>query len=153
MALSDLDVKAVYQGNGSTDTFAIPFTKKEDSQVVVIVRDESDAANPTETVSAAYTISGSNVVMTTAPAATDKLIVMRESALTQTQEYQNAGHFDIESFEDRLDRVTMMIQELDEAIKRCVRVAPGLNSIPEIVKFTANGTLTVSADGSEVEVS
>src|SRR3954470_16912589 len=89
MTVSQTTLRAIYTGNGSTTTFAIPgaypgspYTLSSD-EIQVITRDES-VDPPTETVKTLtthYTISGTNVVFGTAPASGIKVLVWRQLAL------------------------------------------------------------------------
>lgn len=134
MAVSDTDVKAIYQGNGSTTAFAIPFALQpgDISHIKVYLRDETDTDNITEslrTITTHYTLnsatSPTTVTMLVAPSSTQKLIVIRESPLTQQVSYNNNSAFLATDHEKALDRLAYQIQCLDEAIDRSIKVALG----------------------------
>lgn len=118
MSLSNTVVAQTYNGNGSTDTFAIPFDYFDASQVKVYLIDTTP--NPDtetlQTITTDYTIVGSNVVMVTAPSASEQLRIERVTPLTQTIDYTTNGSFPAESHERGLDRIVMMIQELERRI-------------------------------------
>jgi hypothetical protein len=118
MSLSNTVVAQTYNGNGSLDTFAIPFTYFDSTQVKVYLIDTT--TNPDtetlQTITSDYTIVGSNVVMVTPPSATEQLRVERVTPLTQIIDYITNGPFPAESHEQGLDRIVMMIQELDRRI-------------------------------------
>ena len=87
MSVSDTDVKAIYQGNGSTTVFAIPFAFQSGdiSHIKVYLRDETDVDAITETlktITTHYTLNSATapttVTMVTAPASDEKLIIVRE---------------------------------------------------------------------------
>lgn len=136
MSLSDLDVKKVYPGNGSTTTFAITFAYTDSSEVVVILRDEtSGVTETTQTLTTHYSISSGNVVMVTAPSATQKLVIKRSNPLTQTIDYVGSGELGAENLETNLDKITKIAQELNEKISRCVK-------IPETYPNEGSGAIT-----------
>lgn len=102
MAVSDTDVKQIYQGNGSTTVFAIPFAFQSGdiSHIKVYLRDETDADNITETlktITTHYTLNSAtvptNVTMLSAPTSTQKLIIVRVSPLTQQTSFVGSGSF------------------------------------------------------------
>lgn len=118
MTLANLNTEANYVGNGVTDTFAINFAFLENSVVKVYQNDVL------KTEGVHYNISGSNVVFVTAPLLNDLILVKRESPKTQPDNYNNGGAFPGESLEQRLDRIVMLIQELNSAIVDAVQISP-----------------------------
>lgn len=132
MSLSNLTVKATFQGNGATTTFAIPCDPIVDdsAEIKVYLRDESvTPATETLQVEGAlqdYTLTGApdedsfhvNVEMNAAPGTSDKLVIIRELPLTQTLNLNPSGGFQPESMETSFDRLAAMIQELDELASR-----------------------------------
>jgi hypothetical protein len=131
MALSDLDVKQVYGGDGASTTFAVPFAfdSTDTSTVKVYLRDESvDPATETLQTEGGgndYTISGTNVVMATAPAATEKLIVIRVTPLTQEFNPVTTARVDLEALEAEMDKIVEMVQELDDRLDRAPILSKG----------------------------
>ncbi len=139
MALSNLTVKATYQGDGANDTFAIPFDPIVDdsAETLVYIRDET--ADPvTEALKAEgtlndYTLTGAvlpadfhnNVVFNAGkiPTATQKVIVKRILPLTQTLALTNSN-FSSANVNKAFDRVVAMIQQLDEALSRAPLLSP-----------------------------
>ncbi len=125
MTLSSAQQKVTYTGNGVTTTFAIPFEFFDSSSnIVVYLRNESVTpatetlqVNPTH-----YSISGSNVVMVTAPAASRKLVIKRVLTLTQTLDYLQTVNFDIETHEEALDKLTAIAQQILEITNRCAKL-------------------------------
>lgn len=131
MALSNTTVKQTYQGDGATVAFAIPFalivSGNHSTETKVYVRDESDANDITQTLQVEgagqdYTLTGgtppTTVTFNSAPAATDKIIIIRVLPNTQTLDLEESGDFPAESFETALDRMAAQIQELKEKIER-----------------------------------
>ncbi len=141
MALTDLDVRELFNCNGVTTTFAIPFpypgspTALTSSNVKVYLKDTSvDPATETlQTYTTHYTIVGTNVVMVSAPASTKKLLILRVMAKTQTVDYSTSGVFPADTHELGLDKLVMMVQELQEMITR----------IPILMKSTAAANLNL----------
>lgn len=126
MTVADTSPRALYSGNGSTTTFAIPFGAEyfADSEIVVTLR-STTGVETIKTITTHYTISGSNIVMVTAPASGESLLVMRQLPLTQAVDYSangSLGSFKGSTHEEALDKVTMITQQLDEALDRSVKL-------------------------------
>lgn len=111
MAVSDLDVRASYVGNGANLTFAINFAYQSSSQVKVYVN------TVLQTPVTNYNIVGGNVVFVSAPAAAAVVLVQRETPLTQDLDLVNTGTYNSEGIETQLDRLVMMIQELEKRVE------------------------------------
>lgn len=120
MSIEDTDVRALYTGDASTVTFAIPFVFSAAAEVVVYERDETTTPATVSllTQGSHYNVSGSNVVFVTAPAATDKILVIRSNALTQSSDFLSVGSFNPNNVETALDKLTKIAQEHDERIDR-----------------------------------
>ena len=125
MALSNTTVKAVYNGNGSNTTFAIPcaIIETASSEIQVYLRDESGvpATETLQTITTHYTLTGGgpdNVEMITAPTSQQKLVVIRSLPRTQNVSYTGTNAFPAESHELALDRLAAQIQEVNERVDR-----------------------------------
>ncbi len=138
MALSDLDVKQAYNANGSTVDFAITPTLlvSDSAEVVVYTRDESTVPATEELqVEGAlqdYTLTGAvppgtpfdnNVRFNSAPASGLKVVIKRVMPLTQTLALSLGSALNQTSLELALDRLVAMIQQLDEELSRCAKLA------------------------------
>lgn len=137
MSLSNLNVKATYQGNGSNTTFAIPyaFISDDSAETKVYIRDESNASAITENLQTEgamqdYTLTGANppstpfntdVEFNTAPSSDEKVIIIRNLSITQPTDLST--DVDLESIELSLDRNTALIQQLDEVLSRSVKLS------------------------------
>lgn len=124
MSLSDLDVKKIYPGDGSTTSFAITADFDSNSEIKVIVRDEGESP-PTETLKTLgtdYSISSGNVVFVTAPASDQKVMIIRENPLTQAVDLIGSGALGVETLESSLDKLTKITQELSERVDRSAKL-------------------------------
>jgi hypothetical protein len=133
MSISDLDVKAKFNGNGATVAFAIPFAhvSNDSAETFVYLVDESvDPVTETLQVEGAlqdYTLTGASppgtpfdthVTFNTAPSASYKVLIIRSMALTQPADLNASQSVDLTAIETGLDRVVAQVQELDEKIQR-----------------------------------
>lgn len=156
MSFTDLDVKTI--GALATGTLAPSFDFDGNDQLEVWLRDESVAASPTETLQTLtthYTLTGdpaTNVTMVTTPSANQRMILKRTTALTQELSILDTQNFPNSSVESQFDRVTHMVAELAEKLKRSLKFQIGTSasddrSLPEPVTgkylaWDANGNIT-----------
>jgi len=133
MALSNETVKVSYQGNDSDTVFAITFDVIVDdsAEVKVWIRDESvtPATETLQVETTNYTLTGASppgtpfatdVTMNTAPASTEKLILVRGVPNTQTIDLSETA-FPPETIELGFDRLSAQVQQHEEKLERCVK--------------------------------
>ena len=149
MSFTNLLVKQLFTGDGATLTFTIPFEFTAESEVVVILRDETDPLAITETTLTKgaledYTLTGQNppndplpttVTMVVAPTATQKLLVKRELPLDQQSDYTNTGSVSLESLELKVDKLVMHDQQINDLALRALTTAETAS--------TSGGSLTL----------
>ena len=158
MAVSDTDVGQIYTGNGATTSFAIVFDYAATSEIHVFAIVIATGVIEEKVLTTDYTISGSNVVMNTAPAATRYLVVERVTARTQAYDFTNNTAPFSESLEGGLDALVRQIQELDDKLDRVPfgDRRPDLSSfdlrIPPDFFTTAGATLVNNDDADGFDV-
>lgn len=158
MTISSTTVKQRFSGNDVTVTFAIPGSIEANSEVKVYLRDENvDPHTQTLQVSGTdYTITGgnpgTNVVMTTAPATGEVLVIVRDTPSTQPTDYISNGAFDAEAHEGALDHIVRAVQELDEKFTRTpiLPVTTAITSL-ELPEPVASTLLAWNDDGTALE--
>lgn len=117
---------ALLPGNGATTSF--PFTfKVQDTDDIVVYSVEDDVE---ETIAAAdYTVTlnsdqntnpGGSVVMDTAPASGVSLLITTGADATQEQNIQNQGSFNPTIVMEALDKLTILVQQLQEKSNRAL---------------------------------
>ena len=149
MAISSTTIRSDFTGDGSTVTFAIPARGaiiSSSTEVKVYLRDETTANAVTETlqtITTHYTISGSNVVMVTAPASDEKLIIILIIAYTQTLDLADNSTLVPTQIEQQLDRIVAQIQQLDERADRSL-------SWPQTEQFSAQPEIDPAGHAEEV---
>lgn len=128
MTVSSQTSKVSYAGNGSTVTFSVPFYFLAAGDLKVIYR----AANGTETVKVLttdYTVSGAgnqaggSITTTSAPAAGITVVIARNTPYTQEVDYQPNDPFPAETHEQALDKLTMEVQQVKEAVDRAIKLS------------------------------
>lgn len=163
MTISSETVKQVFTGNGVTTSFAIPFTYSTSSEVKVYLRDEgvTPATETLKTITTHYTISGGNVVMITAPAADEKLIIIRDTTNSQVFDPLSSAQLDGDSLELQLDKIVRMTQDNQEALTRAPLFPKGAGvsgiAFPEpvaddFIKWNAAGTALENSSGGTLNV-
>ena len=165
MTISSVTVKNSYSGNSSTTAFAYSFKIFADTDLQVIIR-SSTGTETTKTLTTHYTVSGAgdasggNVTFTTGntPATGETVVIRRAVPQTQAIDYIANDPFPAETHEEGLDRATMTIQQMQEALDRSFKVSR-TNTItsPEFTDdastrasktlgFDSSGDLTTVAD-------
>jgi len=126
MSISSSTNKVIYNCNGSQTTFPITFDVILDSDgnakyIKVIYTDLSGAENVlTEGVD--YSISGLNVVTTTAYPAGTKITIARNMDYLQEVDLRDNEPFPAQTLEKMTDKVTMSVQQLAEELGRTVKI-------------------------------
>jgi hypothetical protein len=174
MAVSNTTVKQLYNGNGSTDTFAIPFAfiASQASAQVKVYRIDNTTKLATLQVEGAlqdYTLTPAydpvtnpngptNVVFNAGriPTAAQKVLVIREVPYTQVISFiSNTASLGANNLEVGLDRAVLMIQQLYEQIQRAPSILQYddmvVNFDPSIPAVEPEYLLRVNAAGTGFE--
>lgn len=76
--------------------------------------------------------SGGHITVVDKRTSTDYITIYREHNLKQEADYQDFNSMPAETFEQCFDKLTMLAQQLNEAINRCVKVAMTSSVDPEV---------------------
>ena len=160
MTVASTTNKASYNGNGTQSVFAYTFKIFADADIKVYVGTTLKTINTHYTLSGVGATNGGNVTFTSGniPAAgTGNVTLLRSLALTQGVDLVNYGRFDAEVVEAQYDKLTMMIQQLQEQADRTIRFnttvsdAGGVeitDTVAErsgkVLAYDANGDLSVA---------
>lgn len=153
-----------YAGNGATTAFAFPFRFFQNTDIVVIQTiagvDTGLVYLTHYSVTGAELPAGGTITFFTAPAVGTTISIYTTVPQTQPVDYIGSDNFPAETHEEALDRLTVMIKELNARVGRCVRVArtnsAGALEMPlnsrknNVVGFDNNGNLTYYAISSGV---
>ena len=134
MTVSSTTVKNSYSGNSSTTAFAYSFKIFADTDLQVIIR-SSTGTETTKSLTTHYTVSGAgdasggNVTFTSGntPATGETVVIRRAVPQTQAIDYIANDPFPAETHEEGLDRATMTIQQMQEALDRSFKVCVFIN--------------------------
>jgi len=149
MTLAVQTTRQLYNGNGVTTSFAIPFAFSANAEVKVVLRnddgDETDWAYTTD-----YTISGTNVIANTAPASGKKLLVMMDKASSQLYDFADQSPFLPSQMEAALDAIMAILQEHDERLGRALSVYRTSSTTNPYITDAELTSLSGGAGGNQV---
>ncbi|MDY0188699.1 MAG: hypothetical protein RBR16_12345, partial [Syntrophus sp. (in: bacteria)] len=123
MTVAITTTRIQYAGTGAQTVFPYNFKVWAETELVVIVTD-ANGVETVKTLNVDYSVSGvgndtgGNVTFVTAPAATEKVTIMRALPQKQETDYVENDPFPAMATENALDKLTMMVQELQEQAKR-----------------------------------
>jgi hypothetical protein len=123
MTVLNSNNKHVYNGNGVTVNFPYTFTLADTSHMKVYW---TNAAGQIYLLSAGYTVDTVNKWVTylyggVALPTGHKLTLLREVPNTQLTDLQNQRSLDMLQLEAAYDKLTMMAQQLNEVLSRCLK--------------------------------
>jgi hypothetical protein len=160
VTVSSTTNKHSYNGNGSQAAFAYTFKVFADADIKVYVGTALQSLNTHYTLSGVGSSSGGNVTFTSGnlPASgTGNVTLLRSLALTQGVDLINYGKFDAEVVEAQYDKLTMMVQQLQEQADRTIRFSTTVSDAGgveitdtvaqrsgKVLAYDANGDLSVA---------
>lgn len=116
MTTTTTATRVLYNGDGTTDTFAIPFSFASNSEIVVELITISTHDVTLQALTADYTISGTNVVMNSAPSVSYKVCIRLSPSFEQTLNLTEAQTFPAESVESALDALSRQVKALKDQL-------------------------------------
>lgn len=120
MALTTLDNRKNYIGDGTTVSFSLPYLCYEASHVKVYLNGVLQTGG--YTVSGVGSPAGVTVTFTTAPAVGVSILLYREVPYTQSTTYAVAGAFPAKTTEKDLDLLCMQNQQQAEVFGRALKI-------------------------------
>ncbi|MDL2279688.1 hypothetical protein LJC15_03370, partial [Desulfovibrio sp. OttesenSCG-928-G11] len=133
MSLSSRITKAVYVPDGVQTLYAVPFPLFSERDVECWAVNDAGLVTAISnfTVEGYGTQSGVHVRFATAPVAGGSLVVRRNTRQVQESTYPEGGKFPSLVVENDFDRIVGMVQELNEAVDRSLKVNVSEESPPE----------------------
>ena len=130
--LSELS-KIAYIGSSSQTLYPIPFEYINTDDVKVSIYTSNNEFVENWTYSIQYVIEDGNVKILSGYNIdnTKKLLILRSVDLIQDNKYREGGDFPAKSTETSFDKLTMITQQLQETLDRCVKVEVLDNQTPE----------------------
>lgn len=125
-----------YIGNGSASDYAYTFKIFLESDLLVIQTDSTTGVDTTLVLNTDYTVSGvqvttgGNVTLTAGNLPSgDGLTIKRVEPLTQLTEFRNQSEYFAELHENAMDKLTMIAQQQQDDLDRCLRVPDSVDLI------------------------
>jgi hypothetical protein len=161
MTVSSTTTSVSYTGDGSTTSFPVTFAffgTSTDAEIRVIERVIATGVETTLVNGTDYTVSGGSgttgtVTAASAPAATKRWTVERNTSRTQETDYVENDPFPAESHEQALDRLTMIGQEGYNLATRSFQFATSSTTTASttVPDPTASAALVWNAGGTALE--
>jgi len=132
MTVSSSVNKVTYSGNSATTVFPVNFYFLANSHIKVVL--VSNNIETVQTITSQYTVTGAgnpaggSVTMLTPPATGTQLIIVRNVPATQETDYLANDPFPAESHERALDKLTMLVQQVELEADRALKIP--LSSLP-----------------------
>jgi len=155
MSVETTETKVKYHGNGSSGPWAINFPFTEPKSILAIRVDSSgvehDLAYGTDyTVTKNISSIGGEATVLVQNGET--LTLYREEPLTQKKDFRNFGPNDLEEHERALDKLTLISQQLSEAIDRAVKTSIASDIDPDqLVQSIFDAAIQVEEDKNAVD--
>ncbi|WP_374314584.1 hypothetical protein [Dongia sp.] len=129
MTISTTTSRVTYAGDGSTVSFAVPFIFFGADEIDVIERSLASGGETLKVLTTDYAVSGGGgaggTVTALMPPGSDKSwTIARRTNRTQEVDYTPNDPFPAETHERALDRLTALIQELDDKLGRAAALSP-----------------------------
>lgn len=157
MTVSSTTAKASYAGNAVTTVFAVPFYFLAAADLRVILR--TGTTEVVQSLTTNYTVTGAgnenggSVTMLVAPPSGTTLTILRNAPATQETDLLPNDRLPAESLEDALDKLTMLVQQVDEVADRALQFpASDPAASPTIPAASARASKFLSFDASGLPV-
>lgn len=111
-----------YIADGIVTRFAFEFPIVDTKHVAIYVNGERVVED--------VTVTDGEVIFAAAPAAGDRIVILRDIPFTQEMDLQNNTAFLPEVLEQAFDKLIMICQQLQESDARSVKWLPGMDSQP-----------------------
>ena len=154
MTVSNEEYRNDYDGNSSTTVFPVDFYFLADAELLVVLTD-ADGVEDTLVLDTDYTVqdagvpAGGSITMVVPPATGEKLTIVRNMPLTQLTDYAENDSFPAESHETALDRLTMLVQQLQEEVNRASKTPVGAGgSAANILNSTSENLAAYDGAGN-----
>jgi hypothetical protein len=153
MSLSTTNNRNDYTATGGQTTFAYTFKIFATSDLQVFVNDVLKTLTTDYTVTGAGQSAGGNVIFNAGLTANDKVAIVRAVPYDQQTVYVDNDKFPASSFNDSLDKLTMLAQQLLEKLGRALTLKTSSTQSGKTVDdLVAGKHLRVRSDASGLEM-
>lgn len=129
MTISTTTSRITHAGDGTTVSFAVPFIFFGADEIDVIERSLENGSETLKILTTHYNVAGGagatgTVTALVAPDAAKTWTIARRTKRTQMVDYTPNDPFPAETHERALDRLTALVQEVDDKLGRSVSLSP-----------------------------
>lgn len=116
-----------YVCNNSVTNFSVPFYILDETHIAVYLLDTTLGTQTLLTLTTHYTVNnvgvpaGSDIDTVATYASGYEIVIIRAVPFTQLKDYIDHDTFPAESHEQGLDKLTMLLQQQQEALDRCIK--------------------------------
>lgn len=121
--VEDITPRVQYVAIAAQTDFDYPFPIFEDSDLVVDVDGDTKALSTDYTVTGEGEDTGGTVTFLVAMTGNEVVTIYRDIPIERTSDFQTNGPLRSATFNDELDKLTMILQQLESRIGRAVRIA------------------------------
>ena len=120
--VQDITPRVQYTATASQMAFTYPFPIFQDADIVV------DQDGVTLTLTTDYTVigegdeTGGTVTLVTAATVGDIITLYRDISIERDTDYQQNGPWASDATNNEFDKITLILQELEERVSRCLRI-------------------------------
>lgn len=147
----DVTPRVQYVASASQTAFDYPFPIFTDADLVVIVDGATKTLTTDYTVSGEGDDTGGTITFLSGQTAGAIVTIYRDIAIERTSDFQTNGPLSSETFNDELDRLTLVQQQLEAGLGRALRLPFDAEVTDAEAQLTvanfANKYLTFDADG------
>ena len=133
MALDDISRRVLHYADGTQTEFPFAFTIFAEDQVTVYFAsdDVDEIISPAQDYDVEISETGGTVIFHTAPPEGSRIAIVSKVPYTQEMALTNYGGFNPGTLNDNADWQAAQIQQLKEAIDRCIKLRPTDDITPE----------------------
>ena len=140
LTVGDITPRVQYTASAGQTTFAYAFPIFATSDLKVYIGSTLKTLTTHYTVTGAGTSSGGNVVLGSGASAGEIITIYRDLPVARSSDYQTGGTFRAETLNDDLDKLAMMIQQVEYDLNnRTLRFGQFTTGIP-LSEFTESDT-------------
>ena len=140
LTVGDITPRAQYTATANQTTFAYAFPIFVNTDLKVYIGSTLKTLTSHYTVTGAGNSSGGNVVLGSGASAGDIVTIYRDLPVARSSDYQTGGTFRAETLNDDLDKLAMMIQQVEYDLNnRVLRFGQFTTGIP-LSEFTESAT-------------
>lgn len=140
---------------GTATEYPIPFDYISDNDILVTLYNTETGVSTDQTKDVHYTISDETVIYSEAPGSVYNVVIRRVTPYTQEASFGPGEEPPLSTYESCFDKLTMLAQDLDERLKRCIMFPDSYSGTDiELPNPTGNAgkLIRINEDGTGIDV-